>query len=212
MSAKGVLLALAEHVNAQGWCFPSHQRLAELTHQSRRTVITRLVELEAAGLIRSEHRTRPNGGKSSNGYLLLMQGTLSLAPDPEPEDYDVQETDVQDLHIDENGGKPPNDPEGPMCKSRTSHVQHVAHRDVQTVAHPVNLSALNQESEKSGAGARDEFVRDEDPLWKPLEAMWLREHPDKRSMPRSNENGWQGWRFPIAQINNVRDRGGKVLA
>lgn len=58
-SLKSVLVALANHADEGGKCFPSITRLALSSGLSRRAVITAIVQLEALGYIETEkkHRT-----------------------------------------------------------------------------------------------------------------------------------------------------------
>ena len=80
-SDKLVLLALADHANDAGECYPGIGRLAAMTGLSARTVIRRLGNLERCGLLTSEHRYRgdgTSGGRSSNRYQLTLS---KAAPD-----------------------------------------------------------------------------------------------------------------------------------
>jgi len=62
-----VLLALAEHADAQGACWPSLSRLAQLAELDRRTVTRALAELAERGLI---ERERPASGTTR--YRLVL--------------------------------------------------------------------------------------------------------------------------------------------
>ena len=69
---KGVLLALAEHADKMGICFPSIPTLALVCGKDPSTVRRHLRKLEAAGYILTEFKNRDNGSSTSNTYLLLM--------------------------------------------------------------------------------------------------------------------------------------------
>ena len=56
LALRCILLALAEHADEQGRCWPSLRRLAALTEADRRTVTRGLAELEARGLLARERR------------------------------------------------------------------------------------------------------------------------------------------------------------
>ena len=56
-TAKVVLLALATYSNAEGVCFPSHQRLSKDTHIPTRSVIRAMQWLEDNGYIKTQRRT-----------------------------------------------------------------------------------------------------------------------------------------------------------
>ena len=68
---KFVLVALANHADAEGRCFPSQKRLAFMTGQSVRAVRDHLAALEEAGLItRVETRRESDGGRTSDTIFL----------------------------------------------------------------------------------------------------------------------------------------------
>ena len=71
-ATKLVMLALAEHANAAGNCWPSVSRMAKTTGLHRATVMRVLSELEDAGLI---VRTRSRG--RSTRYQLVAWGDTS---------------------------------------------------------------------------------------------------------------------------------------
>src|SRR5215472_8154305 len=68
-SAKLVLLALADHADADGKCWPSHKTTATRTELSRDTVVRSVRLLESKGFIRVVHR-RNGLSASSNMYYL----------------------------------------------------------------------------------------------------------------------------------------------
>lgn len=69
---KLVLIALANHADANDFCYPSHSRLARLSNVSIATIKRVLKVLEKQGLVKIEARSREFGGKSSNGYTLKI--------------------------------------------------------------------------------------------------------------------------------------------
>ena len=69
---KLVLIALAEHMNANGNCFPSQCLLVQETGQSERTVRDHLTKLTSVGLIKRYKRQRSNGSQMSDGYMLFI--------------------------------------------------------------------------------------------------------------------------------------------
>lgn len=77
---KLTLLALAEHADAEGLCWPSINRLCLRVGLSRRSVERLLAQLEYLGFITRERRERENGSKQSNYYHLAMSKTEE-APD-----------------------------------------------------------------------------------------------------------------------------------
>lgn len=91
-TAKLVLLALADHADGNGLCWPSISRLEQRTSLSRSSVIRALAELEQLRLI---ERTRR--GPTSNSYLLPSvtvtpekcqpdtSGSVSVTPKPSVE-------------------------------------------------------------------------------------------------------------------------------
>lgn len=67
---KMLLVALASHANAEGYCWPSLSRLCAMCGSSERGARGWLRELEADGLIETQAQTRADGGKTSNLYRL----------------------------------------------------------------------------------------------------------------------------------------------
>jgi len=81
-STKIVLYWLADHHNGEtGKCFPSINRLAELSEMSRRSVEGHLETLETLGLIKRVNQFRETGGKSANSYILELTGTYENISD-----------------------------------------------------------------------------------------------------------------------------------
>jgi len=81
--AKLVLLVLAEHAdNDTHLCWPSLNRIADITHLTRRSVVTKLDYLESKGMI-----TRQRGHKGlSTRYTIIVNQlhTPSVPASPEP--------------------------------------------------------------------------------------------------------------------------------
>ncbi|MFD2030816.1 helix-turn-helix domain-containing protein [Ancylobacter dichloromethanicus] len=67
-SAKAALLALAGYADEHGRCWPSLQRLADNSEQSRKTIWRQLRHLEAIGLIDIFTRARENGSNTTCEY------------------------------------------------------------------------------------------------------------------------------------------------
>lgn len=79
-TAKNVLLALAEHANPDGKCWPSWKRVAAMVGCSRATVARAIRDLEEAGLIRRVAQYHDRGGQTSSVYTLMMgEGLPRLA-------------------------------------------------------------------------------------------------------------------------------------
>lgn len=83
---KLVLIKLADNASDTGECWPSHQHIADQCEISRRSVISHIDALCAAGLLIKEARRGPNG-KRSNVYMLTLDGESPA------------HTDVQEMHI-----------------------------------------------------------------------------------------------------------------
>lgn len=78
---KLVLIAVADHADHEGKCFPSVSHLVKKTSLCRRSVFSALAELEQGGLIARVKRQRPNGSLTSTEYELLLEGLgASVAP------------------------------------------------------------------------------------------------------------------------------------
>lgn len=70
--AKVMLLALAEHADQSGYCFPSLQRLARMCEISESTAHRMVNSLASRKLITIERRFNENGSCRSNGYWLAI--------------------------------------------------------------------------------------------------------------------------------------------
>lgn len=75
-----VLLAIADHADADGVCWPGMRRVAEKTGLARRTVVRAVEALEASGLMKVERRKTGSGRQTSNRYLLQMGPSDTLTP------------------------------------------------------------------------------------------------------------------------------------
>lgn len=77
---KLVLLALADHADDEGTCWPGAKRMAEKCGVTRRTVQRRIAALETRGLLQREHRFHEeNGGqRSSIVRLALGEGGVTV--------------------------------------------------------------------------------------------------------------------------------------
>lgn len=71
MKAKMAYVVLAQHASKESICWPSVKRIAGLAGTSSRSVNRGLKELADAGYIKCERRTRDDGGKTSNLYILI---------------------------------------------------------------------------------------------------------------------------------------------
>ncbi len=68
--ARVVYRYLDDRANKDGICWPGINTIAKDLHRSRSTIKRALAELRDAGLITTQQRYRPNGGKSSLRYTL----------------------------------------------------------------------------------------------------------------------------------------------
>ncbi len=80
---KLVLVALADHSDGNGVCWPGHDLVAEKCGLSRQTVVEHIAHLEARGLLRSE-RTRNEGKAGKTRYFLNLEGGPSTRPGKAP--------------------------------------------------------------------------------------------------------------------------------
>ncbi len=67
---KLVYIYLKKHCNSENTCFPTLQTLAKETKISVSKIKTTIKELEKKGVITKKNRTREDGGKNSNLYIL----------------------------------------------------------------------------------------------------------------------------------------------
>lgn len=93
-----VLLALADHADQDGICWPSQNRLSERCKMTRQTINRLLKGLEAKKLIRAERRKHETGADRSSAYAL---GGVTDDDTPcHPERHlGVTDDDTLNLHI-----------------------------------------------------------------------------------------------------------------
>ncbi len=77
---KLVLLALADHSDDKGKCWPGMTGIAKKCGLSRRSVIDVIKRLEQAKLIKVKKRKRDDGSNSSNLYVLDFTSSENTAP------------------------------------------------------------------------------------------------------------------------------------
>lgn len=83
-----VYLAIVDHADDNGKCFPSYNRIIEVTGYKRRQVIEAMAQLVDIGLIKKDGRARKDGTQTSNSYQLLLihtQGVPERTPRGVPE-------------------------------------------------------------------------------------------------------------------------------
>ena len=79
---KLVLLALADHANDDGECYPSLRKIEAKTGLSKQGLINAIKRLMDLGLIQKEHRNRNDGGQTSNLYTLTLDGAVNTVYSP----------------------------------------------------------------------------------------------------------------------------------
>ena len=83
---KFVLVALGDHANDAGVCWPRIAIIAEKVGVSKRTVQRSIQLLVKHGLITVEERYRSDGSHSSNRYRLHLDRGVSVSPPPDGSD------------------------------------------------------------------------------------------------------------------------------
>ncbi|HEY7823361.1 MAG TPA: helix-turn-helix domain-containing protein, partial [Acidimicrobiia bacterium] len=81
---KLVLLALADHANADGECWPSMKRIAERSDISPRQVSRAINELVELGLVEKASRRRHGGQYRGWDYRVIVQRTPASSGRPLP--------------------------------------------------------------------------------------------------------------------------------
>ena len=91
---KLILIALADHADDTGHCWPGTKGIAEKCGVSRRTVVASVSRLTEAGLIVCESRHRKDGSQTSNEYFLQIHrgGAGDSPPHAVNDKGGVQET------------------------------------------------------------------------------------------------------------------------
>ncbi|WP_425054768.1 helix-turn-helix domain-containing protein [Pseudomonas abyssi] len=76
---KLVLIKLADNANDKGECWPSYQHIADQCEISKRSVMSHVEALCAAGILRKQTRKGPKGN-TTNTYRLHLSGSANAAP------------------------------------------------------------------------------------------------------------------------------------
>lgn len=101
LGPKLVLIALADHSDGSGVCWPGHDLIAEKCGMSRSTVVEHIKLLEAEGLVRAE-RTRSGSRSGFTRYFLALDKAVHKPVEKAPVNVgipDVQNLDVQNLDV-----------------------------------------------------------------------------------------------------------------
>ena len=71
--ARAVYMYLRDRADAEGKCWPGLKTIAGALKLSVATVQRALADLEKAGYVTRTNRYRPNGGKTSNLYMVNVR-------------------------------------------------------------------------------------------------------------------------------------------
>lgn len=77
---KLILIKLADNANDSGYCWPSHQYIADQCEMSKRSVIAHIAKLEELGFLTVQQRKKSDGGNRSNYYKLHIGSENSAPP------------------------------------------------------------------------------------------------------------------------------------
>lgn len=110
---KLVLIKLADNANDKGECWPSYQHIADQCEISKRSVMSHVDALCAAGLLIKQTRSGPKGN-TTNTYRLHLSRGANAAPGSEGDSLGV----VQQLH---QGGEADSPGGSAGAAPRTSH-------------------------------------------------------------------------------------------
>ena len=97
-SEKLILSILSSHAGRKGSCWPAQGTIAREAGLTRKTVWTALKRLEGLGLVKSEHRTRPDGGETSKVYSMREVTTPPLCKKYSPPCVTITHPPVKWLH------------------------------------------------------------------------------------------------------------------
>ena len=73
---KLVLMAIADHCDDEGYAWPGIKGIAKKCGVAHRTVQRQVEDLQDKGILKVEARQRPDGSSSSNGYTVVLNGTI----------------------------------------------------------------------------------------------------------------------------------------
>ena len=69
-------MAIADHCDDEGYAWPGIKGISKKCGVAHRTVQRQVEELQAKGILKVEARQRPDGSSSSNGYTVVLNGTI----------------------------------------------------------------------------------------------------------------------------------------
>lgn len=144
-TAKLVLLAIADHADDKGKCWPGLSGIAKKCRLSQRAVISNIEQLQQLGLVQKQIRYYESGAQRSNLYILSLKNTVIDSPPGEgytsPSEGDSPSPMI-DVHP---GGESDNTPGGerpsPKSSNNRSKNQHNGHGDLSS---PVNGSRFTE--------------------------------------------------------------------
>lgn len=71
---KAVLIAICNHADGLGYCWPSQKEIQKFTELSLRSIQRAMQDLEERGFLKRQQRRRADGTRSSDAYLLQRDG------------------------------------------------------------------------------------------------------------------------------------------
>lgn len=98
---KLVLLALCDHANDDGVCYPSQSFLASKCSMSHRSVINQIKQLERYGILTSERRHK-TGSRKSNAYTINLNNYKSQSENSAHADSAHAEKEESTTELGEN--------------------------------------------------------------------------------------------------------------
>lgn len=116
--AKFVLVALADFADESNSCYPSQDRLARMTAQSRATVGRHLASLEAQGFIARARRQTSAGYRTSDRFRLNVGGNVPMLQF-EPKENDAEPMSQFERPMSQMGGVLSNNFVDPMPQIET---------------------------------------------------------------------------------------------
>lgn len=182
---KLVLLKLAENANDEGFSWWGQKTLAPECEMSRSTVQRKLDGLRDLGVLEVVPRKRDDGGKSSNGYRLLLPlpeveaSPASRVRHPPPHGYEAAEPKANPKAKEPTAAGPPTKKERPRdpyfdavataCGKQLASLTNTASREV-GVARAEIVAALRREGVPEDEwvneiGGRARAYRRKHPTW-----------------------------------------------
>lgn len=204
-AAKIVLWHLCDRYNPDHGCFPSQKTLAEDCEMSERSIRDQLATLEAAGLVRKEHRKSKAGTFSSDRYFLAFEAEFSQRQNL-PAAKSASGKNASEPAANSRKNQRQNLPPNPVREPLIEPVKKIAFSEFwEKWPHKIGKDNAQKAWGKLSEANR-ELAISALPSWLP---WWRRQNPDANHIHAStylNQKRWQDETSPAPHVSASQTR------